>query len=715
MKLKYSITFAILSIIVAAIASMGILAGISLYTHKMRDDMDHQVHLFERANVAIETLKIEFLMARRAEKDFLLRLDPKYIERHADVMRKMEAHLDTLQALQPELPQLTITAERLPLLAGFAAQYEAHFQDVASSNETLGLTNGAGLRSVLHNSRAALRDSAIDSGELGNQLRVSELIEIENHFLLTANEEVQGLFQSAVSNLQNELAKDDLGDAFTTNLASYAAAFDALVTETQKERGFRKLMSARFADAEPHMNAVLQDILLALDDVLIEAQEVSGTAQSNAVIAAVIASVIFTLFALLLARSISLPLAKISNILKDLMQDDFSKPVPTSRIRELSSIGEVVDVLRKSEETKAHLAREISGVIEACSEGDFSRRITVGEAEGVFAEIAKGVNDIGKVAEKGLGDVKVALEIIATGDLSHEMPSGHKGTFKVISDSLNSLTNNLDGMVRQLNNSSQILNNTSHEISSSVEHASRRGEITATSIEETSSSLKTVAHTVDQTARSAQEARNHVNDAQSKAEATQVVAHKTVAAIQKIKHSSDAISQVSELIEDVAFQTNLLALNAGVEAARAGDAGRGFAVVASEVRALAQRSTEAAHEINTLISSSQAEVANGVDLMNETGEALGDILRAVEHVVGKVSVIAENAAAQSNSLAEVNAAVESLDSDSQKNAAMLEETAASGQVLKVEATGLVEAIAGFELKSGEGQSIIIEGLMGTAA
>jgi len=396
--------------------------------------------------------------------------------------------------------------------------------------------------------------------------------------------------------------------------------------------------------------------------------------------------------------------------LKDMMNEDFSKEMPESGIRELSAISEAVGDFRKQEETKVHMTREISKVIEACGEGDFSRRIDTAGSEGVFKDLGQGVNAIGEVAQKGLGDVQEALETLATGDLTHEMPEGQKGVFKDISDTITHLTSSLDGMVRQLSASSQVLNQTSQEISSSVDDASRRGEISAASLEETSSSLQTVAQTVNHTAQSAQEARTHVNNAQQRAESTRDVADQTVEAIHKIKESSDAISQISGLIEDVAFQTNLLALNAGVEAARAGDAGRGFAVVASEVRALAQRSSEAAHEINTLISSSQAEVANGVDLMNETGNSLGEITQAVEQVVGKVREIAENAVDQSTGLKEVSAAVESLDADSQKSAAMLEETAASGQVLRSEAENLVRAIDGFTLKDGESSTMSEEEL-----
>jgi methyl-accepting chemotaxis protein len=449
------------------------------------------------------------------------------------------------------------------------------------------------------------------------------------------------------------------------------------------------------------MDTILEDVTVALDAVLHESDVVSQKAQASSKWAAIGGASIFAIFALLLARGISRPLKRIDVVLKDMMVEDFSKEMPKSGIRELSAISEAVGDFRKQEETKVHMTREISKVIEACGVGDFSRRIDTAGSVGVFKDLGQGVNAIGEVAQKGLGDVQEALETLATGDLTHEMPQGQKGVFKDISDTITHLTDSLDGMVRQLSASSQVLNHTSQEISSSVDDASRRGEISAASLEETSSSLQTVAQTVNHTAQSAQEARTHVNNAQQKAESTREVADQTVAAIQKIKESSDAISQISGLIEDVAFQTNLLALNAGVEAARAGDAGRGFAVVASEVRALAQRSSEAAHEINTLISSSQTEVANGVDLMDETGSSLGEIMQAVEQVVGKVREIAENAVDQSTGLKEVSAAVESLDSDSQKSAAMLEETAASGQVLRGESENLVRAVDGFTLKGNK--------------
>ena len=187
-----------------------------------------------------------------------------------------------------------------------------------------------------------------------------------------------------------------------------------------------------------------------------------------------------------------------------------------------------------------------------------------------------------------------------------------------------------------------------------------------------------------------------MGSARTDAERSGVVVRDAVAAMSEIENSARQISQIIVVIDEIAFQTNLLALNAGVEAARAGDAGRGFAVVASEVRALAQRSADAAKEIKALISASSQQVDRGVNLVGETGKVLERILTQVTQISGVVSEIAASAEEQSTGLQEVNTAVNQMDQVTQQNAAMVEEATAASHALTSEADQLARLISRFE-------------------
>jgi methyl-accepting chemotaxis protein len=176
-----------------------------------------------------------------------------------------------------------------------------------------------------------------------------------------------------------------------------------------------------------------------------------------------------------------------------------------------------------------------------------------------------------------------------------------------------------------------------------------------------------------------------------------VVVTRAAEAMTQIEASSTKVSQILGVIDEIAFQTNLLALNAGVEAARAGDAGRGFAVVAQEVRALAQRSADAAREIKTLISDSNDHVQQGVKLVGETGTSLGGIVGKVAEIDGLINEIALSSQEQAVGLNEVNAAVNQMDQVTQQNAAMVEQTNAAASSLRRDADGLGGMIARFNM------------------
>ena len=172
-----------------------------------------------------------------------------------------------------------------------------------------------------------------------------------------------------------------------------------------------------------------------------------------------------------------------------------------------------------------------------------------------------------------------------------------------------------------------------------------------------------------------------------------------------IAKSAEQISQIIGVIDEIAFQTNLLALNAGVEAARAGDAGRGFAVVASEVRALAQRSAEAAKEIKGLISASTTQVEHGVKLVGETGKSLERIMAQVTEINAVVGEIAAGAKEQATGLGEVNTAINQMDQMTQQNAAMVEQSTAATHSLSQETAQLSGLIGQFQLGRAEAQRL----------
>ncbi len=233
------------------------------------------------------------------------------------------------------------------------------------------------------------------------------------------------------------------------------------------------------------------------------------------------------------------------------------------------------------------------------------------------------------------------------------------------------------------------------EIAGAADDLARRTEQQAASLEQTAAALDEVTSAVRQAAENAGHARTVVGNAKTGAERSGEVVRAAVAAMGEIEASSRQIGRIISTVDEIAFQTNLLALNAGVEAARAGEAGRGFAVVASEVRALAQRSADAAKEIKGLISASGEQVGRGVELVGQAGEALGTIAAQVAEVNDIVGAIAASAQEQATGLNQVNTAVNQMDQVTQQNAAMVEQSNAACRALVRKAHDLGELVGGF--------------------
>ncbi len=296
------------------------------------------------------------------------------------------------------------------------------------------------------------------------------------------------------------------------------------------------------------------------------------------------------------------------------------------------------------------------------------------------------------------------FERMAQGDLTETL-DGLPAEYQALADSFEAMRTQMATTLGVVTRSSQQIRSGSGDIRQASDDLSQRTEQQAASLEETAAAMDEITATVRQTADGATQANRIVGEARGEAEESGQIVRRAVEAMGGIERSSAEISEIITVIDGISFQTNLLALNAGVEAARAGEAGKGFAVVASEVRALAQRSADAAKDVKTRILASSEQVGVGVDLVNEAGQALQRIIGRIGEISDLVSRIATSASQQSVGLGQVNTAVSEMDNVTQRNAAMVEQATAAARTLAAEAEVLSREVARFRLGEVEGNPV----------
>jgi len=287
-------------------------------------------------------------------------------------------------------------------------------------------------------------------------------------------------------------------------------------------------------------------------------------------------------------------------------------------------------------------------------------------------------------------------ETVAAGDLTSRIEVNTKDELGQLLAALKRMNDSLLSTVSTVRGGTELIASASSQVAAGSMDLSSRTEEQASALEETASSMEELTSTVRQNADNARQANTLAGVASTVAERGGAVVRQVVGTMDAINDASRRIADIIGVIDGIAFQTNILALNAAVEAARAGEQGRGFAVVASEVRSLAQRSAAAAKDIKLLIDDSTGKVGEGSRLVNEAGSTMHDIVDSIRRVADIMAEISAASGEQSAGIEQINGAVVQMDQVTQQNAALVEETSAAADAMRMQAAKLAEAVAVFK-------------------
>jgi methyl-accepting chemotaxis protein len=501
--------------------------------------------------------------------------------------------------------------------------------------------------------------------------------------ILEAKKEVQGENSDLLASIErfHQAARQwraEIGDPIVelmSRLDTQGQARDLATSDRASE--VQNVVRTTVADVQTEISDWLKDVGRQKDDAIATTEwlQVGGGATTV---------VLLILIAWWLSSQIARPVNRMTDAMRNLAAGDHSVAIPAiGRRDEVGHMAEAVLTFKNAAIEKLRLETEAEETRKRTEEERATRAAQKAEEDR---------QDL--VAITALGE---GLDRLSAGDLVFRIDAPFPAKLVKLREDYNASVEKLQQTMLSITSSVRAIHAGTGEISTAADDLSRRTEQQAASLEETAAALDEITATVKKTAEGAIHARDVVSVAKADAETSGAVVRQAIGAMGTIEKSSEQISRIIGVIDEIAFQTNLLALNAGVEAARAGDAGRGFAVVASEVRALAQRSAEAAREIKSLISASTTQVDEGVKLVAETGKALERIVIQVAEINAVVTNIAASAHEQSTGLDQVNSAVNQMDQVTQQNAAMVEESTAASHSLAQETDELSRQISTFRL------------------
>jgi methyl-accepting chemotaxis protein len=505
----------------------------------------------------------------------------------------------------------------------------------------------------------------------------------------------QKTYESAVAELE-KIAPEDAKDVAAIKAASAkieAEEADLIAAGQDPMRQAEAMMTlstkGRLSDFRKAVEANKKQEAVLLKQRAAAQESAQAFAVTLLAVGSLLSVALSVLMGAFLSSAIAKPVSAMTDAMGKLASGDTDVDVPA--VGRKDEVGRMAAAVQHFKDAAIEKARLEADSAEQRRSADATRQTNDAERAATAAEQNKVV--------EGLA---LGLERLAAGVLTFRLNDTFPSHYEQLRADFNRAMDTLQSTMREVSVNATAVRSGAGEITSASDDLSRRTEQQAASLEETAAALDQITATVRKTAEGAAQSREAVGAAKGDAERSGVVVRDAVSAMSEIESSAKQIGQIIGVIDEIAFQTNLLALNAGVEAARAGDAGKGFAVVASEVRALAQRSAEAAKEIKSLISASSQQVERGVGLVGETGKVLERIVTQVTQINGAVAEIAASAQEQATGLQQVNTAINQMDQVTQQNAAMVEQATAASHALSSESEALARLISRFDLGAGAG-------------
>ena len=386
------------------------------------------------------------------------------------------------------------------------------------------------------------------------------------------------------------------------------------------------------------------------------------------------------------------PLSESASCLARLSRGDIPEQLRSSYEGDFN---EIRTNLNQCIQAVANLVADSQRLALAVGQGKLDVKVDISRHQGSFRHIIEAMDQaFGKVVAP-IQETRRVMAALASGDLTETMRGSYEGEFAQMQASVDDSLARVRGLIIQIRSGAEFIRASSSEISSGNVDLSHRTESQAESVQKSSTSIVNLTELIRNNAAKARDAERMSESTVVAAKQASEVVGRAVTAMAEIDRASKEISDIIGVVDDIAFQTNLLALNAAIEAARAGEQGRGFAVVAGEVRNLAQRSADAARKIKELIEASVRRVEEGSSLVQTTGSTFDRIAQSVISVSGMIGSIAAESDTQYAGIESASRALLEIEQNTQRNAALVEEVAATSQSLDQQSIALHQVVESF--------------------